>query len=561
MAALIQSLDNHTPFQLGENGHTEYTWSHSIKEQIVQFYFQLVRTKNMATLEDKLTELLTELFSRSDEESALYRSILHQMIGQTRDAVEGKGECSLTYMMIYVWNKFSKEMAESAMHLLVNEIVDEKHVVPIGSWKDIKYLCNYCMTRDGHSNSNLISCGIKMVNDQLRIDVEKMKTGKVSLVAKWVPREKSSFGWIFSRFATDYFSEYMLTASSNQQKPRAIAKCHMEYRKLLSSINRYIDTVQIKQCGQHWSDIDFTTTTSVTLSKQKKAFLNITKKNTVRHPDNQDRIECAKHFTTHIEKAVKGEVVMKGKAVSMVTFVENASCASNMSQLEKDVINTQWIDSSRQTANLGKMIAMVDVSGSMSGDPMMAAIGLGIRIAEKSALGNRVMTFSDKPSWVNLEPYPHFVDRVSVVRRCDWGGSTNFHKALDLILDVIVQNKLPANEVEDMVLVILSDMQMDQGDRCDKAALYDQMKTKYADAGIRVCGNPYQPPHILFWNLRSTSGFPTLSSQPNASMMSGFSPALLNSFCEKGIESLQMCTPWQVLCDTMDNPRYVKKGT
>jgi uncharacterized protein with von Willebrand factor type A (vWA) domain len=36
------------------------------------------------------------------------------------------------------------------------------------------------------------------------------------------------------------------------------------------------------------------------------------------------------------------------------------------------------------------MIAMVDVSGSMEGDPMNAAIALGIRTAEKSLLGKRV---------------------------------------------------------------------------------------------------------------------------------------------------------------------------
>jgi hypothetical protein len=112
-----------------------------------------------------------------------------------------------------------------------------------------------------------------------------------------------------------------------------------------------------------------------------------------------------------------------------------------------------------------------------------------------------------------------------------------------------------------MVLVVLSDMQMDSGDKCDKQVLYDTMKTKYEAAGIRVHGKPYKPPHILFWNLRSTSGFPTLSTQPNCSMMSGFSPSLLNIFCEQGMTALQACTPWSVLEKSIENKRYNIMGS
>ncbi len=97
---------------------------------------------------------------------------------------------------------------------------------------------------------------------------------------------------------------------------------------------------------------------------------------------------------------------------------------------------------------------------------------------------------------------------------------------------------------------------MDQGDRCNKDTLYKTMETKYADAGVRVHGSPYKPPHILFWNLRSTSGFPSLANQKNASMMSGFSPALLNLFCDQGLTALQSCTPWSLLNKSLENERY-----
>jgi Mg-chelatase subunit ChlD len=291
--------------------------------------------------------------------------------------------------------------------------------------------------------------------------------------------------------------------------------------------------------------------------------LNIDKSGDERYPNDDDRVLCAEHFNSHIQKAVRGETEMKGKRVGMADFTKIAldliNSRSNV-QAEKDLLNSQWRDNSSQNGALGKMIAMVDVSGSMDGDPMNVAISLGIRIAEKSALGKRVMTFSITPTWVNLEPYTDFISQVEVLKRAPWGMNTNFYAALDLILDAIIQNKMAPEDVEDMVLVILSDMQIDEGDRSNKESLYETMKAKYEAAGIRVHGKGYKPPHILFWNLRSTSGFPTLSNQPNASMMSGFSPSLLNLFCDQGLTALQSCTPWSLLNKSLENERYTIMG-
>ena len=113
-----------------------------------------------------------------------------------------------------------------------------------------------------------------------------------------------------------------------------------------------------------------------------------------------------------------------------------------------------------------------------------------------------------------------------------------------------------------MVLTILSDMQCDVADSdFSQGSMMDVIEKRYADAGIRVCGKPYKPPHILFWNLRSTNGFPTLSTQRNTSMMSGFSPALLNLFCEQGLEALQSCSPWSLFVKSLENDRYTIMDT
>jgi hypothetical protein len=566
MAALVNALDNYTPSQFGVNGHVEYGWSNSIQEKIVQFNFQVTRTKEdgVVRLSNVLNDLLINLKHMVDSGSLPEKelakghlSVLYRMIGHTRDIVDGKGEYTLSYMMVHTWNKFYPALAQFALRCFVT--LDNKDIHQYGSWKDLKYFCGYCKSKGDHIDSPLIIFAIKLINEQIKNDYSThiSNSNNISLAAKWVPREKSSFGWLYEALATDFFSGVMATAETVEQKRKATLKCKTEYRKVLSSLNRVIETTQIKQCEKNWQNINFNKVTSITLSKQKKAFLNIKKTGEVRFPDSLDRKTCASNFNEHIQKAVKGEVEMKGKRVGMADFTKQAfELTIRGTRAEKDLLNSQWRDNSSQNGGLGKMIAMVDVSGSMSGDPMEAAIALGIRIAEKSVIGKRVMTFSSKPTWVNLEAYPDFISQVLVVKSAEWGMNTNFEAALNLILNAIVQNKMAPEDVQDMVLVILSDMQMDSGDSCDKQSLYNKMAAKYRDAGIRVNGVPYKPPHILFWNLRSTSGFPSLSNQPNVSMMSGFSPALLNLFCEQGLDALQSCTPWSLLVKSLENERY-----
>jgi len=568
MSALVNALDNNTSQQIGQNGHVEYGWSNSLQEKIVQFSFQLTRNdeNGKANLCKILYDMLNLLKHHLEHGSLperdfakVYLSILYKMIGYTRDIIDGKGEYTLTYMMIFTWYHFFPELAKFALKCIVNL---DNNIHQYGSWKDIKYFCGFCKAHADEMDHPLILEAIRITNEQLRKDFlnDAAGTGPISLVAKWIPREKSTFGWLYQSLATDYFCEYMVTATSEQKNVKAVLKCKTEYRKLISYLNKKIDTLQVKQCANNWSKIDFNKVTSISLGKQKKAFLNIDKKGNVRYADREDRIECRENFATHVTKAVNGEVVMKGKRVAMADFTRQARqlYRNNGSQVEKELLNSQWTDNSSQNCALENMIPMVDLSSSMYGDPMDVAIAMGIRIAEKSKIGKRIMTFSLNPKWINLESHDDFISQVQEVESGDIGYNTDFHKAFNLILDSIITNKMMPEDVENMVLIILSDMQIDEADptKRNREALYETIKQKYADAGLRVHGRPYKPPHILFWNLRNTNGFPCLSTEKNTSMLSGFNPALLNQFCDNGLHALQSCTPWSILLQSLDNQRY-----
>jgi hypothetical protein len=587
MSAIVRALDNHTPQQLGENGHVEYSWSNNIQEQILQFTFQIVRSdiSNMIELMHKLRDILVNLQYKLTNSNIVekqiakeYLSILYKTIGQTRDVIDGKGEYELTYMMIYTWYEFYPVLALFALRCLVE--LDDIH--QYGSWKDIKYFCNYCKKQGLELKHPLIQHSIKLINNQLLKDKQSFDNDKknISLVSKWIPREKSKFRWIYQELATNFFAKYLDTAIGDLKYDKAILKAKTEYRQLISKLNKEIDTLQIKQCGKDWAEINFDKVTSISLTKQKKAFLNVNKNGNIRFPDNEDRNECAQNFKSHIHRAVTGEIEMKGKRIGMADFTkqarylyQNKNNNKNTTQLEIDLLNSQWRDNSSLNSELDNMIAMVDISGSMTfDDAINVAVALGIRVAEKSKLGKRVMTFSAVPKWINLDAYPNFVDQVEAIENGDIGLNTDFSKALNLILDSIVENKMHPSDVENLILSIFSDMQIDNAEgiyNYDKSneeafrnsyknreAMYKEITIKFSEAGIRVHGIPYNPPHILFWNLRTTTGFPCLSNEKNVSMMSGYSPTLLNDFCNKGIKALQYCTPWSSLISSLENNRY-----
>lgn len=613
MAAMISALDGFTsipPVRNGEKGHMELDWSNDLQEKIVQFDFQCVRTDvlGIASLSTILDGLLTRLsVKQSDEQKEQKRKMLlatlYKIIGKTRDIEGGKGEYTISYMMIWSWHKFYPRLAALALSLFVFPptklslvysledigLTDPKDQIPYGSWKDIKYFCDY-VKNQGCPRHPLIESCVIFINAQIRSDEENVKNGlPISLAGKWVPRESSDkFGWLFESLATNYFKAYIVSAKTAESKGRAIKKCKAQYRALSTRLNQHLDTVQIKQSAKNWALIDHSKTTSITMVKQRKAFLNQMRNGGQPRSHESDRVQCAENLRSYLETLKREGKEVKGENVGLEMFAAQALDVFNhknqyhcsLNQEEVDILNSQWRDNGnkKNVNGLGPIIPIVDTSGSMYGDPVCAAIALGCRVTEKSILGKRVMTFSAEPEWINLDGCKTFTDMVFAImgQRHTAGLNTNFYKALSLILTVIEEHRIPPADVENMILAIFSDMQIDDNlhimvnggnsymstdaqkaaSRGKWATMFDEIKEKYAEIGMRLYGQPLNPPHILFWNLRKTEGFPTLSTEPNCSMMSGFDPTILNMFCELGIQGLKEFTPYKMLMKQLGNERY-----
>ena len=104
-------------------------------------------------------------------------------------------------------------------------------------------------------------------------------------------------------------------------------------------------------------------------------------------------------------------------------------------------------------------------------------------------------------------------------------------------------------------------MQINSAEKHDRNlnTLYDELKNLFTNAGLQtIHQKPYEVPHILFWNLRKTTGFPNLSDELNTTMLSGYSSYLMNVICNKGYEELKKVTPYSQLLDILSNKKYTK---
>jgi hypothetical protein len=166
-------------------------------------------------------------------------------------------------------------------------------------------------------------------------------------------------------------------------------------------------------------------------------------------------------------------------------------------------------------------IAIVDVSGSMSGTPMEAAVSLGAYVAErgKGPFYNHFITFSNNPELVEFEGIDLY-DKFKRAERADWGGTTNIEAAFDLLLRTAIKTHTRAKDMP-RTLYIFSDMEFDQAftrgpintDRWSGPNLHSRqaIETVIETQARKWRANGYELPRVIFWNLDArTNNIPAI---------------------------------------------------
>ena len=586
MSSLISGIDTHTSKQVGENLHVECSYSNDMSEKIVQLFFQLIRCEDHGELESIhqsiLRSIKSDLNNNCDSLNTMYK-----LIGQTRDIVSGKGEQQLAFMQIWGFYVTGfEELAHRAIYHFVESLSNEH---PYGSWKDIKYFNYYIYNKSGNENHPLIITSSDLIINRVNKDFDtyniyhasgggasedvKIKDLALTLAGKWCPRGKGKFARFHNIIAKRMFPQFIESAKNTESMRRATVKCRINLTKKITTLNRFLETTQLTQCEGDWGGIDFNKVTSSTMRRQGKAFANITKKGETRS-SNEDRIRCASNLNKHFElcKAGSDKSKVHGRRLNVYELVKDIYEEKNANKITIDRINLQWEDNKKNNKGLGMFIPCSDVSCSMHSDdfiPLYSSIGLGIRASEMThpAFAHRILSFSDIPTWHIFNEGDSFTDKVNKIKNTTSGLGTNFYRALKMVLDVIIINEIQPKEVENMILGIFSDMQIESAVKnCGETrneshdyldTMFTTITKMYAEAGLRSKYNtPYPPPHLLFWNLRKTSGFPVVSTQKNVTMLSGYSSTLLNIICDKGIDALKEFTPRGILKDMLNNKRY-----
>jgi len=231
------------------------------EEDVVSFYFHLTRKsgdESMEVLGSQFSSMLETLSNTTSIETCIRLSILYKLIAHTRDVIQGKGEHDLAYMMVWkLYACFPKLAVRMIRHF----------VMGFGSWRDIKYLCQYIRKQSPcGSDDPLIGVCIKLMNTQLKRDLHTWKytihafsRDHISNVAKWIPREHKKFDWLYEKLVVDWtrqqFPVLLKTPFSVSDErfidsyQRAIYKAKRLYRKTISLLNKGLNTPEIRLCS------------------------------------------------------------------------------------------------------------------------------------------------------------------------------------------------------------------------------------------------------------------------------------------------------------------------
>lgn len=223
----------------------------STLNDIAAFQSLLYRDANQLHLAAECRRLLQQY---ANDVSSLHA--LFQVIRYTRETLL---ERDLTYLQLWVWYEFHPVCAAHALVECVSNY---------GCWKDIQYFCQFCKNQQPQLQQQLqphpfVLYAICVLEHQLKQDwfayQHYQQHGNwpwpISNAAKWTPREKSAHGWIYTMLSVGYF-DYFVSARTLDQQTSALKKSKMHLRKILSTLNKHLDTVEIKQCANDWNNID-----------------------------------------------------------------------------------------------------------------------------------------------------------------------------------------------------------------------------------------------------------------------------------------------------------------
>lgn len=432
------------------------------------------------------------LFKNAFEENRL---LAMKCLFYLRDIRSGQGERRF-FRIAFRW--LCNEYPEVAEKNLEN-------VSEYGRWDDLIYVAE---------GTKVQTAAFNIIKHQLALDLQ-CKTP--SLLAKWMPSQNASnagtkrLGYILANF---------------------LGMTSREYRKTLSTLRERINVLERLMSANRWDEIEFDKIPSKAGLIYRNAF--------ARRDILAKKYEAfAKSKNTKVNADALYPHDIAHRAFMMRYYNTSLEHPTRL-MLQKYWDNLKDFYNGREENG----IAVVDVSGSMSGTPMEAAVSMGAYIADKAhgPFANHFITFSAYPELVRFEG----VDIVDKLNRCvqaDWGMNTNLQAVFDMLLNIMKRDSVKPEDAPTR-LYVFSDMEFDRcvsfdrtskrsrsswsrWDDCHTVNSVDEVNSDLENIKLEWARHGYQMPQVIFWNLNARNNrIPAIGD--GFSYVSGFSPSMID---------------------------------
>lgn len=419
-----------------------------------------------------------------------------------RDCRGGKGERALGRRALVWFARTQPALFAAAVPL-----------VPLyGRWDDLVYVWNKVEALRDEVMAYFV--------EVLKEDLETPEGQSISLAAKWVPSEGA-------RLDKRHFARELARAMSLGPSNAALRQ------QVISPLRKRLALVETKLCAKQWHTIVYEHVPSCAMLRLRKQF-------------------CAhdkERFDAYLAEVAAGRKQLKHKQLFPHEVV-----AATMGESRPDpVLEQQWaqlLQDAREAGDLSGCVAMVDVSGSMTGAsgkvvPLHAALALGIMIAQCGCgpYKDAILTFTAEAALFPIHDATEEDNTLwATVRRTErapWGMSTNFQSAFQLLLSQGAEH-LPRT------LFVFSDMQFDVAGR-DSTNL-EVIKQTFRQRELPM-------PRLVFWNLNgSISDFPCTVHEEGVLLVSGYSPSILSTVLK--VLRGERCEAYDMVAGVLESDRY-----
>lgn len=488
---MLQQLKEATNKTTTTNGAVTHVSSQSY---LLDFFARGGSMRNVS--EQEIRQVFSKAFSENPE-YALKALFMH------RDVREGNGERNL-FRILTKWLSETDLPALEALIPLISEY---------GRWDDVVALLD----------TKASTVAGQVIANQLTEDVANLEQGKsISLMAKWLPSENASS---------------LVTIKRAKKLIKGLGISPREYRKTVVALRKALNILEQNMSQQTWEKVEYSALPSQAMIKHRQAF----------YRNDQEKYQG---FLDSLVKQEKGVKVNSGSLYpyQLVEKVIGGYYSSRVSQQDRVLYDQMWNALPNRVEGAENSIAVVDVSGSMTGTPMNVAISLGMYVAERNegVFHNHFITFSDRPQLVEIVG-KDFTEKVQNIEKADWGMSTNLERVFELILNTAIKNNTPQEELPTR-LFIISDMQFNACVRVNgkEETFFQSMKRKFEQHG-------YKLPKVVFWNVNGSYGqqSPVTKDTPDTMLVSGFSQNIFKSILESS-----SVNPYEMMVEALDNERY-----